>query len=348
MSAAASPVTKCLPSFKPVPTTYDSLKQAIGQINDPSKRSKMLGEGTEGYVTKITLNELSPDALRIRELTKSYLGGFPEYESVIDVNEIALKCLESDKELSKEYLAAGIPFNKHVVPILGAFVEIDGKIVFKNRSDMAIRPEEVAGKVVALVMPHIESTSLEHVIERAPCTLPEEEILSYVSGLRKGMQHLHESGFVHRDVKPANVLIVDDLDGPTPMLADFGFLQKLSDPDSLRCGTMGYTAPEVLRGGDIGISSDYWSFGVTVLETITREYLNLPSVKDAEDFFEDRDMFGSVPEEKLMHGSWRFDPEVHELFDQIITRCTIIDPRKRVKEFRAYIASISSELKDFF
>lgn len=71
---------------------------------------------------------------------------------------------------------------------------------------------------------------------------------------------MHELGFVHRDVKPENVLVTSD---GIVKVADFGISCRLSDKEQMarRCGSPGFAAPEVLLGKEYGIKVDTFSCG---------------------------------------------------------------------------------------
>ena len=76
---------------------------------------------------------------------------------------------------------------------------------------------------------------------------------------------------MYRDIKPENVMI--DREGHVKLI-DFGFAKVLSSQNGYRtttnCGTLGYTAPEVLLGVKSGytFSVDVWSFGILLCELI--------------------------------------------------------------------------------
>ncbi|MFP3939112.1 MAG: protein kinase domain-containing protein [Thermoanaerobaculia bacterium] len=128
-----------------------------------------------------------------------------------------------------------------------------------------------------LVMELVEGETLR---TRMGAPLPVDEIVRLAAGLVDGLAAAHETGVVHRDLKPENVLI--DRRG-TPRIVDFGlalfrapdpaafesFTRTGSFPEAPVVGTLGYTAPEVLRGKGADHRADQFALGSILYEMAT-------------------------------------------------------------------------------
>ncbi|XP_019963300.1 membrane-associated tyrosine- and threonine-specific cdc2-inhibitory kinase [Paralichthys olivaceus] len=116
------------------------------------------------------------------------------------------------------------------------------------------------------------STSLLLHAENQPPSPDEPAAWAYLCDLLSALQHLHSHGFVHLDLKPANVLITDS---GRLKLGDFGLLLELKHKssesvegkvkDDAQEGDPRYMAPELLRG-EYGPAADVFSLGVSILE----------------------------------------------------------------------------------
>lgn len=121
-------------------------------------------------------------------------------------------------------------------------------------------------------MEFLGGRTLRKAIEETPA-LELWEKVSILLQVAEGLQYAHDRGVVHRDVKPANVMLLES--GVVKVL-DFG-IARLTDPEmtqhmtatGLVQGTFGYLAPEQLEGAKGDPVSDIFSFGVVCYETLT-------------------------------------------------------------------------------
>ncbi|KAH6782493.1 Protein kinase superfamily protein [Perilla frutescens var. hirtella] len=120
---------------------------------------------------------------------------------------------------------------------------------------------------IYLVFDYMQS-DLSKILSRQDERLTEPQIKCYMQQLLSGLQHCHERGILHRDIKASNLLI--DKNGMLK-IADFG-LGNFLDPESKRpltsrVVTLWYRAPELLLGStDYGTGIDLWSTGCLMAE----------------------------------------------------------------------------------
>ncbi|REH53938.1 serine/threonine protein kinase [Kutzneria buriramensis] len=119
-----------------------------------------------------------------------------------------------------------------------------------------------------IVMQHVESRTLADVIS-VDGPLPPERAAEIGLDLVAALRAAHESGVLHRDVKPGNVLL--DATGRAH-LADFGIASAEGDSSITAAGVLvgapSYMAPERVRGLESGPESDFWSLGVTIYAAV--------------------------------------------------------------------------------
>ena len=118
-----------------------------------------------------------------------------------------------------------------------------------------------------IVMGYYEGETHKKKIERGP--FPIDEAVNIAVQVAQGLAKAHDAGIIHRDVKPANIMVTSD--GIVKIL-DFG-LAKVSGRTLLTksgttLGTAAYMSPEQARGGTVDARSDIWSLGVTLYEML--------------------------------------------------------------------------------
>ncbi|CBJ26928.1 n/a [Ectocarpus siliculosus] len=96
-----------------------------------------------------------------------------------------------------------------------------------------------------------------------------DAFLSIIYDAACGLQHIHDKGMVHRDIKAANIIVMVNEDGDaTGKVADFGLTCEQGERTPPRTGTPGYIPPELVWSGvEAGPENDVFSFGVLMLET---------------------------------------------------------------------------------
>ncbi|MDO6590537.1 hypothetical protein DS901_18260 [Loktanella sp. D2R18] len=118
-----------------------------------------------------------------------------------------------------------------------------------------------------LVMERLRSTTLEDRLT-APEGLDLQEVLSVMTQILDGLACIHDAGIVHRDMKPANVMVTE---AGAVKLTDFG-IARITAMDKTGAGMIGtpsYMAPEQFSGGDVDARADIYAVGVLLYELLT-------------------------------------------------------------------------------
>jgi serine/threonine-protein kinase PpkA len=121
-----------------------------------------------------------------------------------------------------------------------------------------------------MVMEHMTGGDLATWIKRG---LGEDEALAIISSVAAALHFAHEKGFVHRDVKPDNIMFRED---GSAVLTDFGIARKQSGENQMTVagqilGTPKYMSPEQLQGREIDGRSDIYSLGIMFYEMLCRK-----------------------------------------------------------------------------
>lgn len=112
--------------------------------------------------------------------------------------------------------------------------------------------------------------------QRYPDGMPQDLVIAIVTAVASALDYAYKQGLLHRDVKPANILItnVDDEDERRILLTDFGIARPIDDTHGLTAtnmtlGTMSYTAPEQLKGENLDGRADQYSLAATAYHLLT-------------------------------------------------------------------------------
>ena len=133
-----------------------------------------------------------------------------------------------------------------------------------------VRSFEENGGNPFLVSDYVDGRTLDDVLaERG--RLPEEEALRLLAPVAAALDYAHRAGVVHRDVKPANVMVRRD---GTPFVLDFGIAREVQETltrvtGRLSSGTLLYMSPEQLRGAEARPAQDVYSFAATAYECLS-------------------------------------------------------------------------------
>jgi eukaryotic-like serine/threonine-protein kinase len=149
----------------------------------------------------------------------------------------------------------------------------EGELLQEPRLLAALDHQNIVGIVTAervdgvffIVMEYVKGESLEAVLDREKA-LPMPRAINYVVQILRGVEHAHEATILHRDLRPANVLISES---GAVKVADFGtsrFLEKSHATTVI--GSPPYMAPEQFQGRAV-LASDIYSVGVILYQMLT-------------------------------------------------------------------------------
>lgn len=177
-------------------------------------------------------------------------------------------------------------------------------------------------RIMYIVMEYIDGITLKDYIEKYG-KISWKESIHFVLQTLKALQHAHEKGIIHRDVKPQNIMLLED---GTIKVTDFGIARfSKSTTNSMTTsnkaiGSVHYVSPEQARGEPTDAKSDLYSLGVMLYEMLTGK---LP--------FDD-DNAVSVALMQLQSDPVpprQINPDIPEGLEEIVIKAMQKDPQKR-------------------
>lgn len=126
-----------------------------------------------------------------------------------------------------------------------------------------------------IAMEYIDGIDALRLLRQTPQGLDTPTVIAIVRAVGAALDRAHATGLLHRDVKPANILL-QGVGGPEPrvLLADFGIAKSEQDVSHLTStnvflGTVAYAAPEQLLGDPVDARADQYALAATVFELLT-------------------------------------------------------------------------------
>ena len=172
-----------------------------------------------------------------------------------------------------------------------------------------------------IAMEYVEGQNLKDVLS-AGRALTFEQIAEIIAQVADALDFAHAKGIVHRDVKPANIIL---LDSNRAKITDFGIAKIASGAQNLTTtgqflGTPNYMAPEQIKGAPVDGRTDIFSLGICLYECLTR-----------------RKPFGGDSltsiSYKIVHEAFPplqgVNPQIPGTFDEVVGHCLAKDPSRR-------------------
>jgi len=186
-----------------------------------------------------------------------------------------------------------------------------------------------------LVMEYVEGANLKELYGRHDPVLL-ENVAQILIDMATGLEHVHESGFMHLDFKPENVLISRN---GNVRLVDFDLAQEISDkPVKVKKnpGTPAYMAPEQLSGQPIDQRVDVFAFGVSAYELLTNQK-PFPGETSAEILGRQLDPSSFVEPRQI-------NPDLPANLEKVVLKCLEREPDKRYPFLSVLVRDLQSAL----
>jgi len=246
---------------------------------------------------------------RYEKLEKLGAGGMAVVHRALDRKlgrEVALKELREELGVSAEGLAR---FRREA--------EAVARLAHPNVVSFFDLVEE--GAHVFLVMELVKGEPLSHLL--AARRLDTRGVVLLLEKVARGVQHAHENGVLHRDLKPGNILVAPSGE---PKVADFG-LARLAGERTLTAtgeilGTPAYMPPEQARGETVSERADVYSLGAILYEALTGRP---PFVADSMAALLQKVLNEEPTSPRLLNA------KVHVDLETIALRCLAREPERR-------------------
>lgn len=161
--------------------------------------------------------------------------------------------------------------------------------------------------------------------------------LDIVLRILDALEHAHRQDIIHRDVKPANILV--EKDSGRPMITDFGIANLTRDDGSSSRAIQGtpiYMAPEQIVTTDLDGRADIYSTGVLLFELLTSR-LPLPPHDTKRDLMKKK---LEMKDGFFLKSPSKINPAVNEELERIVMKATAFRPENRFADCREFIENL--------
>jgi serine/threonine protein kinase len=194
--------------------------------------------------------------------------------------------------------------------------------------------------ILYLAMRLVPGTNLRQIIDRGP--LPMDQIHRVITQIADALDAAHAAGLVHRDVKPANIMVSGEGKSEHVYLTDFGLTKRLGTAGSLTrtggwVGTPDYVAPEQIQAGKVDGRADVYSLGCVLYEMLTGS-VAFPRDNDVAKLW--AHVSDPPPPPTLKR------PDLVKAFDEVVARATAKDPDARYKKAPDLAAAVDEAIAE--
>ncbi|TRY90328.1 hypothetical protein DNTS_015224 [Danionella cerebrum] len=202
----------------------------------------------------------------------------------------------------KTFVAKIVPYDQHTKQ--SVIKEYELLKTMRNEKIVSLHEAYITPRYLVLIMEYCAGKEILNALVDRFC-YSEDDVVGFIVQILQGLEYLHNSRILHLDIKPDNIMVTNL---NVAKIIDFGSAQRYN-PLSLQqygrdLGTVGYMAPEVLKGDFVGPPADIW--GIGILSYI----MCRPTIKDC------------------LNHSWLHDSYLKKLRRQTLTFTTA-----RLKEF---------------
>ena len=186
-----------------------------------------------------------------------------------------------------------------------------------------------------MVMDYVEAANLKELYARQDPVLT-ENVAQILIDMAVGLGHVHESGYMHLDFKPENVLVSRNA---SVRLIDFDLAQPIPEKPrkfSKNPGTPGYMAPEQLQRHPIDTRVDIFAYGVSAYEMLTNQK-PFPGENPGEILARQLDMSGPIP-------PTQHNPDIPHALEKVILKCIAREPDRRYPFTSVLVHDLQSAL----